>query len=54
MLGKTHTIETRVKMSENMKGKRGPQKRIDFCSSCYKKNVTARHIKFCTITKVTL
>ena len=50
MLGKSHSDETRKKMSESMKGKRGPQKRIDVCPCCYKKNVTARHIKFC-VTK---
>lgn len=52
MLGKTHSAETREKMSKNMQGKRGPQKRIDFCPICNKENVTARHIKFCTIEKV--
>ena len=52
MLGKTHSAETREKMSKNMQGKRGPQKRADSCPSCNKKNVTARHIKFCTIEKV--
>lgn len=47
MSGKTHTIETRKKMSNNMKGKRGPQKRISLCPCCKQQNVTARHIKFC-------
>jgi hypothetical protein len=47
MLGKTHSLETREKMSKNMKGKRGPQQRIESCPSCNKENVTARHIKFC-------
>jgi len=47
MLGKTHSTETRARMSKNMKGKRGPQKRIDQCPRCNSKNVTARHIKFC-------
>lgn len=39
-------------MSKNMQGKHGPQKRIDFCPTCKKENVTVRHIKFCTIEKV--
>ena len=52
MLGKSHSNETRKKMSESMKGKRGPQKRIDLCPTCKKENVTARHIKFCTIEKI--
>ncbi len=47
MLGKVHTIETRAMMSKNMKGARGPQKRVDQCPKCNAKNVTARHIKFC-------
>jgi hypothetical protein len=47
MLGKTHSAETRKKMSENMKGQRGPQKRIEQCPVCKKDNVTTRHIKFC-------
>ena len=47
MLGKMHSTETRARMSKNMKGKRGPQKRIDQCPRCNTKNVTARHIKFC-------
>ena len=47
MLGKTHSDETRKKMSKNMVGKRGPQKRFDFCPTCNQKKVTARHIKFC-------
>jgi hypothetical protein len=48
MSGKSHTAETREKMSQNMKGLRGPQTRIDVCPFCSKNNVTYRHIKFCT------
>lgn len=47
MLGKTHTAETKELMSKNMKGKRGPQKRIALCPRCNATDVTARHIKFC-------
>jgi len=47
MLGKTHSPDTRKRISENNKGKRGPQQRTDSCPFCSKENVTARHIKFC-------
>ena len=47
MLGKIHTKETKEKMSENMKGPRGPQRRIDKCPHCGSLQVTLRHIKFC-------
>lgn len=49
MTGKKHTEETKRKMSQNMKGTRGPQQRIDICPYCDKKTVTFRHIKFCKI-----
>lgn len=52
MLGKTHSEETRELMSKNMKGKRGPQKRIALCPNCEASNVTARHIKFCYKNKL--
>jgi len=47
MTGKAHSEETRQLMSKNMKGKRGPQKRLTQCPGCNKLNVTNRHIKFC-------
>lgn len=47
MSGKTHSDETKAKMSKNMKGKRGPQKRFEKCPFCNQTQVTARHIKFC-------
>lgn len=47
MTGKAHTDETKSRMSKNMKGKRGPQKRFESCPSCSQTQVTARHIKFC-------
>jgi hypothetical protein len=46
MLGKTHTDETKNKMSRAMKGKRGPQQRV-VCPCCHEENKTARHVKFC-------
>lgn len=46
MTGKTHSEETRRKMSESSKGKRGPQKRLT-CPHCGTEQVTSRHIKFC-------
>lgn len=50
MTGKKHSEETRKKMGENMRGKRGPQKRY-FCSKCEQKDKTTRHIKFCDTSK---
>jgi len=49
MKGKFHSDETKRKMSENMKGCRGPQKRIDKCPICNKEYVTTRHINFCKV-----
>lgn len=46
MTGKTHSDETRLKMSESAKGPKGPQKRTT-CPYCNKSDATARHIKFC-------
>lgn len=48
MVGKTHTEETKNKMSEAMKGKRGPQQRV-VCPCCLEENKTARHVKFCKV-----
>jgi len=50
MTGKNHSSETRKKMGENMKGKRGPQTR-HFCSKCEQNDRTTRHIKFCNTSK---
>jgi hypothetical protein len=47
MLGKTHSEETRKKMSQSMRKPKGPQKRIDTCPHCSAQSVTARHIRFC-------
>jgi hypothetical protein len=51
MTGKEHTEETKIKMSKNMKGARGPQKRIEVCPVCNNKQVTARHVRFCKDNK---
>lgn len=49
MTGKNHSEETKKKMSANMKGARGSQKRIEKCPHCVDTNVSHRHIKFCKI-----
>lgn len=51
MLGKKHSNETKELMSKNMKGARGPQKRIEECPYCLKNQVTSRHVKFCKRNK---
>ena len=52
MTGKQHSEETKQKMSESMKGSKGPQKRFDICPTCKEQSVTARHVKFCKNKKV--
>ena len=47
MTGKQHSEDTKIKMSNNMKGARGPQTRLEKCATCGNTNVTYRHIKFC-------
>jgi DNA-directed RNA polymerase subunit M/transcription elongation factor TFIIS len=47
MTGKQHSEDTKKKMSNNMKGARGPQTRLEKCTKCGNTNVTYRHIKFC-------
>jgi hypothetical protein len=49
MTGKQHSGDTKKKMSESMKGVRGPQKRIKQCPHCVDTDVSHRHIKFCKI-----
>lgn len=49
MTGKQHSSATKKKMSDNMKGTRGPQQRIEQCPYCINTNVSYRHIKFCKI-----
>jgi hypothetical protein len=49
MAGKTHSEETKKRMSESRRGKRGPHKRIDKCPWCETQLVTPRHVKFCKI-----
>lgn len=49
MTGKTHSEETKKKMSCSMKGARGSQQRIEQCPYCVDTNVSHRHIKFCKI-----
>ena len=48
MAGKTHSEETKIKMSESMKKPKGPQKRHP-CPHCGEREKTARHIKYCKI-----
>lgn len=48
MLGKSHSEETRQKMSKSMRKPKGPQKRIEICPHCSLTQVTARHIRFCS------
>ena len=47
MTGKTHSKETKIQMSTNMKGTCGPQQRVAQCPTCLDKNVSYRHITFC-------
>lgn len=47
MTGKRHSDETKKKMSDSMKGERGPQQRVNSCPKCHTANVSYRHIKFC-------
>lgn len=51
MLGKSHSEQTKLLMSQNMRKPKGPQKRISNCPICNKELVTSRHIKFCKINR---
>ena len=44
-----HSAETKAKMAESAKGKKGPQSRAAKCPTCDLTQVSHRHIKYCKI-----